>query len=158
MNEFLNVGKSLEIKEISKDIEAPGNEPPDDVQSNEFEKEIVLPNPEADLQQLSEINAMKKKPINSSQRNIAQDRSLLSCNDCEKQFSRQSGLFQHKKSIHKGLKYPCKQCNFTASQKVNLQRHINIIHEGVKYPRDQCSYKASTKSNLQRHINSTHEG
>ena len=42
MNEFLNVGKSLEIKEISKDVEAPGNEQPDDVQSSEFEEEIFF--------------------------------------------------------------------------------------------------------------------
>ena len=43
MNEFLNVGKSLEIKAFSKYIEVPGNDPPNDIQSYEFEEENILP-------------------------------------------------------------------------------------------------------------------
>merc|ERR1712243_316969 len=36
MNEFISVAKSLEIKEISKDIEIPGNEQIDDVENQNF--------------------------------------------------------------------------------------------------------------------------
>ena len=56
MNEFLNVGKSLEIKEICKNNEFPGNEPSDDDESYDFEEERDLSASQPNPQQLSEIN------------------------------------------------------------------------------------------------------
>merc|ERR1712189_177282 len=43
MNDFLQVGKSLEIKEISRDIEGFDNEQIDDDQNHEFEEIIDIP-------------------------------------------------------------------------------------------------------------------
>ena len=133
MNEFLNVGKSLEIKEICKDNEFPGNEPSDDDEIYELEEEKDLSALKPNPQQLSEINTTKEEPFNSSTRNIAQDNSELMCNECGKQFSYKAGLYTHKKSIHEGLKYPCDHCNYIATRKDSLKRHINSSHPGVKY-------------------------
>ena len=60
MNEFLNVGKSLEIKEINKDIESPRNEKPDDVPSNEFEEEYVSTTFQSAPEQLTEIDTISQ--------------------------------------------------------------------------------------------------
>ena len=113
---------------------------------------------QADLQQLSEINATKKEPLKISQRNKAQNSSVFSCDECDKQYCDRSGLFYHKKSVHEGLKYPCDQCNYKATNKSSLLQHIKSIHEGVKYPCNQCNHTATFKSGLQRHIKSAHEG
>ena len=38
MNEFITVAKSLEVKEISKDVECNASEPPQNYESNEYNK------------------------------------------------------------------------------------------------------------------------
>ena len=146
MNEFLNVGKSLEIKAFSKYIEVPGNDPPNDIQSNEFEEENILPLSQSDTQPLSEPN------ITKDEENILPS----SQSDIQPLSEPSTTKYKHKKETHEGLK--CSKCNYKATQKCHLQQHINAIHEGVKYPCDQCNYKASRKENLQRHIHSNHEG
>ena len=108
MNEFLDVGKSLEIKEISKDVEATGNEPHYVVQSNETKDENVLFSSQAGPQNSNEIIASREKGLrNSNHKSTDQDNSLFYCNKCDKQFSGLSGLFNHKKSVHEGVKYTC---------------------------------------------------
>ena len=146
MNEFLNVGKSLEIKAFSKYIEVPGNDPPNDIQSYEFEEENILPLSQSDTQPLSEPN------ITKDEENILPS----SQSDIQPLSEPSTTKYKHKKETHEGLK--CSKCNYKATQKCHLQQHINAIHEGVKYPCDQCNYKASRKENLQRHIHSNHEG
>merc|ERR1719300_1309877 len=148
MNEFLDVGKSLEINEISKDIESSENELPDIIQSNEFEEKNRIQSSQLDSQQLSEIVATKEEIINSSHRNIVQDNSLFSCDQCQIVFRNKYNLNIHTKSnTHiKGIKYPCYQCNFKANHKSSLARHIRSTHDGPEFERR--GLKMSVRSDL----------
>ena len=148
MNEFLNVGKSLEIKEINKNNKSSENELPDVIQSNEFEEKNRLQSFKSDSQQLSEIVATREEIINSSHRNIAQDNSLFSCDQCQIVFRNKYNLNTHTKSnIHiKGIKYPCYQCNFKANHKSSLARHIRSTHDGTESERR--GLKMSVRSDL----------
>ena len=46
------------------------------------------------------------------------------CQDCERNFSGPSGLWQHKKSKHKGVKYACNQCDQQFTLQRSLTKHI----------------------------------
>ena len=50
------------------------------------------------------------------------------CNECDKVFCGQSGLYQHKKHVHEGVTYDCNQCDLKASKKSHLQRHFKKKH------------------------------
>ena len=77
---------------------------------------------------------------------------------CEYQATAKSDLEKHKKSVHKGVRYPCGQCEYQATTKGNLDQHKRSIHEGIRYPCRKCLYQATTKSQLEQHRRSIHEG
>ena len=76
---------------------------------------------------------------------------------CHKICSGRGALYNHKKSVHEGVKDDCDQCNYKATQKSDLNKHIKSKHKGMKYACGQCDYHATTQSNLTAHINSKHE-
>ena len=159
MNEFLQVGKSLEIKEINSDIGSFDNEEIDDTQVHQFEQTNEIPtnsSDDTDPHQLRANMSPKQEIIISDQRSKFQNDAEFSCDQCDKKYGSQRALNVHYRSFHEGVKYPCDQCNYKATQMGDLQQHIKSVHEGIKYSCDQCSYKATKKSNLQRHRNSAH--
>merc|ERR1712243_323861 len=97
--------RSLEIKEISKDVEFDDN---DTLRSQENEENHQLDD---------EISCNDKSSINQSYEEMSQtDTKVISykneagkyqCGKCEKHFSHQSSLNKHYKSAHEGIKYPC---------------------------------------------------
>jgi len=133
MNEFLNVAKSLEIKEISKDVEPKTEE---DSSQDKENPEYVLPNhgntskPETD----GHASRVVKEETNSESRNTTfhNDAGQYPCNKCDKQFAHKTNVYQHIKTAHEGIKYPCHKCNKTFGQKMHLDRHIKAIHDGIK--------------------------
>jgi len=160
MNEFLQVGKNLEIKEINSDMKSFDNEENNDTQYPEFEQTIEIPKNKSnhtDSQQMQANNTTKQEIMKSNQYNTAQQGSLFSCNQCDKQYNSNTNLASHIKSTHEGVTYPCNQCNYKATQSGTLQRHIKSVHEKVEYPCDQCNYKATQSGALQQHIKSVHE-
>ena len=74
------------------------------------------------------------------------------CNHCDHQFTLQGVLTKHIQSIHEGVKYACNQCDYQATRQDSLTSHIQYKHEGVKYACDQCAYQATTQSSLTRHM------
>ena len=80
------------------------------------------------------------------------------CQDCEKRFSDPSGLRQHTKSKHEGVRYACNQCDFQATTGGHLTYHIQSVHEGIKYACNQCDSQFTQQGNLTTHIQSIHEG
>ena len=161
MNEFLQVGRSLEIKEISSNIQSFEYEESDDAQNNEFEQTYEIPtnrSEHTDPQQLGTNIAIKQEDMKSNQSIMIQQFSDFSCDQCDKQYGRLSSLNIHKKSIHEGVKYPCNLCNYKANRLGSLQLHINSVHEKVKYLCDKCDYKATQTASLNQHIKAVHEG
>ena len=148
-NEFLDVAKSLQVKEISKDIEI--DESDDDVvEKQEYAKDNELPTHETKQQYDRVAIPQKDRQLKKSNENN------YPCDSCNYKTSIASDLRKHIKSIHEGVKYPCNQCQNKFTDMSNLRKHIKSIHEGVKYPCDQCSYKATQMGDLKKHIKSNH--
>ena len=51
------------------------------------------------------------------------------CNQCDKQYSAQQSLTQHKQSKHEGIKYACHQCDQHFTRQIRLTQHIKSAHE-----------------------------
>ena len=180
MNEFLNVAKNLEIKEIGKDVEF------DDENVSNEEAEIPYNETNLEAKPQTETNTDSVKSmhsINSTQSQktsegnfncdqceikFTQKRSLIrhiqskhegakyACNQCDQQFARQSDLRRHTQSVHEGVKYACYQCDQQYTQQGDLKKHIQSVHEGMKYACNQCDYQTLRKDHLNTHINLKH--
>merc|ERR1712126_777601 len=163
MNEFLNVAKNLEIKEISKDVEF--------INDKEFYEDVIEQTHHQNNEQLEANGAndqISNQYINTNLKtntNTANTKSIVQstygkfpCDQCNKEFARKQKLKCHIQSKHDGVKYPCNQCDYQATQQSNLTIHIKSRHEGVRYPCNQCDFQATHQSNLTIHIKSKHEG
>jgi len=122
-NEFLNVAKSLEIKEISNNIDMPVNE---QIENQYFDLTAQVPTPTSKKNIFPSERQIRSYPITSGQNG-----TVSVCDQCNKQYSEYSGLLRHKKAAHNGMKYPCKQCSYKASYQSDLTRHIKSIHRDV---------------------------
>ena len=156
MNEFLNVAKSLEIKEISKDIDCDVPDSPNDQQCDEnvepvFENSIK----ETAIESLSNDKG-DFKHTSTKVMSYRNETGQFPCNRCDKLFTIKCNLNQHIKSAHEGIKYPCKNCRYEATTKTNLKTNILSVHEGIKFPCDMCDYKATQNTNLIAHKKNKH--
>ena len=152
INEFLNVAKSLEIKEIGKDVY--------------FEKEETLPVQENVEDVQSRHKNTKEYELKSGMEEVINNEAIISsykkenwpylCNKCDKQFSLSSSLTRHIKSVHEEIRYPCNQCEKTFRESRNVTRHIQSVHDGVKYQCDLCYAVYSQLVKLQCHKKSKH--
>ena len=150
MNDFLNVAKSLEIKEISKDVDAPEslNDQEFETNNKNFPEEEIIVSPRNEE---GEIDQISSKVI--SQKNEA---GQFPCNRCEKQFTRKDSLDRHIQNVHEGIKLSCNDCGYEATQRANLLVHIRSVHEGIKFPCDSCDFKATQKNYLNTHKKNKH--
>jgi len=160
MNEFLNVAKNLDIKEIGKNVVDEGEETEGVDENQRFDGENS--GESDDLQNNSEANSSRSTrqyvDVESSTSLIPDEKKSYKCQQCDYQPTRKDNLVRHVQSKHEGLKYPCQQCDYQATQIGHLQLHIKSKHEGIKYPCQQCDYQATQIGNLQRHIKSKHTG
>ena len=166
MNEFFNVAKSLEIKEISKNIEIAEKEQNENYEEQENNIDIPEFEPKESYGK-QEKKLLERKPMSTKIREVISNLprqfeknndSKYFCYQCNfKALSKSSSHLQtHIRSVHEGVKYPCDQCNHKASTSTNLHRHMKSVHDGVKYPCDQCNYKAARIDYLQKHKKSIH--
>lgn len=155
MNEFLNVAKSLELKEISKDVEFHSDVGKEEPEVSDFDSTNYIM-PEVAEKNINDTNAERNMMQNSQlQKN---EEGIFDCDQCQRQFTKMNSLKTHIQSIHEGVKYACDQCEYQATYQKNLIRHVQSKHEGVKYSCHKCDYQASFKSGLAYHVLSKHEG
>ena len=187
MNEFLNVAKNLEIKEIIKAVEFDDE---NKAEEPNIKDTLNDSEPESTEQMRADADknvspAMNRQIIRESQLQQNDDKSFNceqseshfkrkeylsfhiqskhegmqnSCKQCDHQASSYRRLLKHMRSMHEGVKYSCNQCDYQAKQLTNLRAHVLARHEGVKYACNQCDHQASHPSNLRAHIRSVHEG
>ena len=111
MNEFLNVAKTLEIKEISKDVEFDETDAIKETEISETENEADYPS--SSQTALNENNDSNRQLISDLQTQIQKKSGeMFSCNQCHSQFTTKGNLKTHIQSKHEGVKYTCNHCNF----------------------------------------------
>ena len=150
INEFLNVAKNLEVKEISRDVEFDEDVGSEEPRESETSNDMISELPNA---------AETTTNYTNSKRTISQNvEGMYTCNQCQNQFTRKDNLNTHIQSKHDGIKYACNQCEYQATTQGHLKVHIQSKHDGIKYACNHCEYQASTHSTLKVHIQSKHEG
>ena len=126
MNLFLDVARTLEIKELNKE------EVSEEERCVEEYSSVNDQNKENDLQ-WEEHKVMsspkQKSPTQSRVRNtVANVKGQYTCYDCAKTFRGKSGLDQHYNAVHEGITFDCSYCDYKATLKGNLKRHIVRNH------------------------------
>ena len=146
MNAFFSAGKSLAIKELSKDFES------DDVPTSQDDLLVA----EEELIQ----NQDHCQSVQSQEQNVEQNDNMghKKCDQCDKVFATDRGLSFHVKSIHEGVRYNCSKCEYQGTTKPNLYAHIRSKHEKQSYNCKQCDYKSNWQNRLKEHIETIHEG
>ena len=159
MNEFLNVAKNLEIKEISKDVDFDDenlNSDNRDLVEDEKAEEPTNNELEHNTKTNTGLSDNMQLISNSKFKCEKNEEGMFVCDQCERQFSDRSNLRTHIKSIHEGVKYPCDQCHYQATKRTNLENHVKSKHEGMKFACDQCDFQSRWPNNLRRHKKENH--
>ena len=161
--DFLNVAKSLKIKELCKDVNTDDHSvavPVPEMKKQSDLNEPLQPN-EDDEDSVEPIESPSKvsgDTIEDTKKSSYQNESAqYPCQKCEKKFSSKSGVYTHNKTVHEGMEYPCITCKKVFSTSNNLYKHIKSIHEAVMFPCGICSYEASRMDNLKAHKKSKHK-
>ena len=157
MNEFLNVAKSLEIKEISKDVdfdagEASKNDAADEDVLEDYENPNIRETNERLSNMVAEVKNEETKIIQS----FMNENGKYQCSQCDKLFVHKRSLYQHIKEAHEGLNFQCNECGKTFTQKIGLIRHVQSVHEGINFPCNECPYKSTRQSVLAQHKKNKH--
>ena len=130
MNEFLNVGMNLEVKELSKDVkfDYPNINIVEDQQEVKLDRKCSIPEEDVNFDNNTTVikDSAKNKNTNGK----------FFCENCDYETPYNSYMKKHI-SVHEGAKYACDQCDYKATQTSSLRRHIQSKHEGIKYGCDQ---------------------
>ena len=71
-----------------------------------------------------------KRILNRHIKNVHDKGKIHRCDQCEKCFTRASGLKEHIKGVHEKLKdNVCEDCGMAFSAHSNLQKHIKNVHQ-----------------------------
>ena len=154
MNEFLDVARSLDIKELGNIMKEEngqwfGNQPVDcstEIHSTGFEfsdlkNNVISPsetskdewkqkiNRNLSQVEISKLSSLQKGMTANQKKNI----SLFECVDCGSKFSNDFAFNRHVSKGHKSGKYPCEQCNYKANHTSNLYKHMKSVHKEEKF-------------------------
>ena len=176
LNEFLNVAKSLEIKEISKDVNCDGTEASetyvnmnnDDIPKNQESSNLPeanensnnIANEIASYKYPHKLTSPENDKIKYQTNKISYitEAGQYQCTQCNKVFTGRGSMHTHFKSVHEGVNYQCNECDKRFSQKVSLITHQKGVHEGVKFQCNECDKRFSQKITLINHQKGVHKG
>ena len=124
LNEFLDVAKSLEIREFDKDKTSFSEEEKYIEEDNTVDEKQTeaLPIPSIPIEKPG-VN----HPIKVSLAKLPENE--FHCNLCDKIFRGPSGLYRHNKNVHEG---DSNQCDNKTTHKNNLKRPIQLKHAGAQ--------------------------
>ena len=127
MKEILDTTNSLEIKEISNDLEC-GNL--NTTKCNDNYVNFQVDNENGDKQTSSIISKSYnlEEIVQLETKIVDYRKELYKCNKCDKSFKEIKNLNQHKASAHEGIKFPCNKCNQTFTRRDSLNTHIKNVH------------------------------
>ena len=81
------------------------------------------------------------------------DKSVFTCSECDKTFSRSTTLTRHIKRIHFRIRpHKCGQCTMCFTIASELKRHMQV-HAGERfYKCTECAKSCATASDLKKHL------
>lgn len=83
--------------------------------------------------------------------------NLISCNICDKGFTKQEHLKMHHSAVHTDNTFDCKDCGRGFSYKSALDRHIKVVHENRKdFICSACGKEFGSRYDLTQHFDGTH--
>ena len=168
MSEFINVARSLEIKELiprNPEDEISVGENDDESELNIYEEHVTESNKECpedvtptENQDISQDNLEKgeKKIVQLHQ----ELESTFSCEQCDNKYSRSSHLRRHVKSKHEDcFKYACVNQDISQGNLEKGEKNIVPLHQELEstFSCEKCGNKYSRSSHLRRHIKSKHD-
>ena len=56
------------------------------------------------------------------------DWEMFECDKCDKKYNHRSGLYNHTKAVHEGVKFQCNHCKYTSHQKYKVKIHGQRVH------------------------------
>ena len=161
---FLEAGKSLEIKELSAEIDVE-----DSVKQAETKQKKKIPKPKkTKYSNLEEDVWAKNENMDHGPEATISDfeektkimdpesqTNNFDCNQCV--FQSKSGplLRQHVKSKHK-KKFACNLCEHKFSRQSELKLHIENVHIGEVHHCDQCIKEYKSQEQLKEHLLAKH--
>ena len=159
MANFLEAAKSLQIKELSGEIDVE-----DSGKQAETKQKKTIPEPketkcrsqeEDELAKNKNIDQPSEATINDVEEKTeimdpAPETTNFDCNDCEFQAKSGNLLMQHVKSKHH-KKFACNLCDFKSRAQRELKVHIENVHMGVRYQCDQCGKEFKSQQLLREH-------
>ena len=157
ITEFINLGKDLNINEISEaKFKEEGNkiERVFSVDYNPTLNDSDISSEILDDDKVESLNSLWKK---SAIQMKEKDEAKFHCPDCPMKFSSRKGLLYHIRSEHDGIRYQCEHCEYEAKQHGQLRVHIKYKHEGIRFPCKYCNTLFTTLSSLRRHVKNIHK-
>ena len=168
-NEFLNVAKNLQIKDMSNNVKL--TEEPNMNSNDSHQESIEISNSTTDRKSTTTSNQILeiKEETEYLDNENTDDVNLLDAEDFDfdtvvkennsKSDSDDSTVDPFTRNIHNvGVKYTCNQCDYQTTLQKTIRFHIQSEHEGMMYVCNQCDYQANYKGTLNRHIKYKHEG
>ena len=137
MNEFLKLGKDLQIKQL-KEVQD---------QDDQSEKESEVAN---------EVIIVNNDYIVNFGENEIASGSDIPYNNSEIEAVSTEYLVDKVSSIISSYDTTCPQCGKVFTQRASMMQHVREIHEGKKFPCNMCSYQATRSSNLTKHKITVH--
>lgn len=88
----------------------------------------------------------------------SRSRKIVCDSGCNKTFTQQAHLNQHKRTVHDGLKpFSCQSCTRSFGKKFDLSSHENAVHRNIRLHECSVCRKAFAKrSNMFRHKTKLH--
>ena len=167
MKEFIDVAKSLEIKEISKDADCNDIESSESYVENDIEgiylSEFIDDAKSPEIKETSKdttCNVVDVEPSESTVK-INNEGTYLSetdekCINIKEEIRNTDTIKQS--YVEDSGKKQCDQCDKLFLNKYTLARHVTSVHEGLNHQCNECDKSFNQKGNLVTHIKSVHEG
>ena len=161
MNEFLNVAKCLEIKEIKEkyaDLVAE-NPAADDKHTTDNRNDTEQVTDSKENTKISDIQKIKKE---IHEENLLRDNQEIYNKEKDNvqssvNIENRHGQVNSDLEKNDGM-FQCNHCEYQSSSTSNLKKHIRSIHEhDGMFQCNHCEYISGCTSNLRKHIRSMHE-
>ena len=175
LKEFLDVSKSLDIREISNateyqsevftddkpEIEDPAKDISQTMNSTVLDNDDgnpfmqILKSEEKKVKKENKVK--KEKKVKNKSSGHVPDQKLNECPHCDYKSVKSTRIRKHIESKHDGVTFGCDKCELRFSNNSNLRKHIRVVHLGQRFSCSECDYQNGQKINLKNHMKSKHD-